>query len=171
MPEATLITDKEGRRTFESDALTAYRCMPLAVVLAGSTEEVSKILRFCHENQVKVVPRVAPARRSPAARSRSKIDRALPTRRMTGGVEVDTVNRVRPRGGWRDQYRHHQRGFGDGFFYTPDPSSQITCTIGGNIATNSGGAHCLKYGVTTNNVLGVRMVLMSGEIVDIGGPG
>ncbi len=59
---------------------------------------------------------------------------------------------------------------GDGFFYAPDPSSQIACTIGGNVATNSGGAHCLKYGVTTNNVLGVRMVLMNGEIVDIGGP-
>jgi glycolate oxidase len=169
VPEATLITDKEGRRTFETDALTAYRCLPLAVVLATSTEEVSKILRFCQENQVKVVPRGA---------GTSLTGGALPLEdsivlclsRMTKVLEVDTVNRVARVEAGVTNIDITNAAAGDGFFYAPDPSSQIACTIGGNVATNSGGAHCLKYGVTTNNVLGVRMVLMSGEIVDIGGP-
>jgi glycolate oxidase len=168
-PHATLITDQEGRRTFESDALTAYRCLPLAVVLPDSTEEVSAILRFCHEHHIKVVPRGA---------GTSLCGGALPLEdaivlcltRMTKVLSLDLVNRVARVEAGITNTGITEAVAGDGFFYAPDPSSQIACTVGGNVATNSGGAHCLKYGVTTNNVLGVRIVLMTGEVLDIGGP-
>jgi glycolate oxidase len=168
VPGASLIVDVEGRRTFEMDALTAYRCMPLAVVLPSSTEEVSKILRFCHDNKIKVVPRGAGTSLSGGALpledsivvgiSRMNrvlaVDEANRTATVEAGVtNIAISNAVAPRG----------------YFYAPDPSSQIACTIAGNIAMNSGGPHCLKYGVTTNNVFGVRIVLMNGEIIDIGG--
>ena len=168
-PGAILIADQEGRRTFETDALTAYRCLPLAVVLPESTEEVSAILRFCQENHIKVVPRGAGTSLSGGALPLEDAI-VLCLTRMSKVLSIDLTNRV----------AHVEAGItnsaitdavaGDGYFYAPDPSSQIACTVGGNVATNSGGAHCLKYGVTTNNVLGVRIVLMNGEIVDIGGP-
>ena len=168
-PGAILIADQEGRRTFETDALTAYRCLPLAVVLPENTEEVSAILRFCHENHIKVVPRGAGTSLSGGALPLEDAI-VLCLTRMNKVLSIDLTNRV----------AHVEAGItnsaitdavaGDGYFYAPDPSSQIACTVGGNVATNSGGAHCLKYGVTTNNVLGVRIVLMNGEIVDIGGP-
>ena len=169
VPDAILITDQEGRRTFESDALTAYRCLPLAVVLPDSTEEVSAILRFCHEHHIKVVPRGA---------GTSLCGGALPLEdaivlcltRMTKVLSLDLVNRVARVEAGITNTGITEVVAGDGFFYAPDPSSQIACTVGGNVATNSGGAHCLKYGVTTNNVLGVRIVLMTGEVLDIGGP-
>ncbi len=168
-PGASLITDQEGRRTFETDALTAYRCLPLAVVLPATTEEVSAILRFCHENHIKVVPRGAGTSLSGGALPLEDAI-VLCVSRMNKVLSVNLTNRV----------AHVEAGItnsaitdavaSDGYFYAPDPSSQIACTVGGNVATNSGGAHCLKYGVTTNNVLGVRIVLMDGEIIDIGGP-
>jgi glycolate oxidase len=168
-PEASLITDQEGRRTFETDALTAYRCLPLAVVLPGSTEEVSAILRFCHENHIKVVPRGAGTSLSGGALPLEDAI-VLCLTRMNKVLSVDLVNRVARVEAGITNTGITEAVAGNGFFYAPDPSSQIACTIGGNVATNSGGAHCLKYGVTTNNVLGVRIVLMNGEIVDIGGP-
>jgi glycolate oxidase len=168
VPETVLIADEEGCRTFETDALTAYRCLPLAVVLPGSTEEVAAILRFCHDNHVRVVPRGA---------GTSLCGGALPLEdsvvlclsRMNEVLEIDTVNRVARVEAGVTNSAITEAAQGKGFFYAPDPSSQIACTIGGNIATNSGGAHCLKYGVTVNNLLGVRIVMMDGEIVDIGG--
>ncbi|MGH6791785.1 MAG: FAD-binding oxidoreductase [Methyloceanibacter sp.] len=168
VPDAILITDEEGRRTFETDALTAYRCLPLAVVLPSSTEEVSKILRFCHENHVKVVPRGA---------GTSLAGGALPLEdaiviclsRMTKVLAIDVATRTARVEAGITNTGITQAVAAQGFFYAPDPSSQIACTLGGNVATNSGGAHCLKYGVTVNNVQGVRLVLMDGEIVDIGG--
>ncbi|HXG79225.1 MAG TPA: FAD-linked oxidase C-terminal domain-containing protein [Methyloceanibacter sp.] len=167
-PDAILVADPEGRRTFETDALTAYRCLPLAVVLPDSTEEVSAILRFCRDNHVKVVPRGA---------GTSLAGGALPLEdaivlcltRMNRVLSVDLSNRVARVEAGVTNAAITEAVAGKGFFYAPDPSSQIACTVGGNVATNSGGAHCLKYGVTTQNVLGVRMVLMNGEIVDIGG--
>jgi glycolate oxidase len=168
VPEATLITDQEGRRTFETDALTAYRCLPLAVVLPGTTEEVSKILRFCHENHVKVVPRGAGTSLSGGALPLEDAI-VLCLSRMSKVLSVDLTNRVACVEAGLTNIGISQAVAADGYFYAPDPSSQIACTVGGNVATNSGGAHCLKYGVTTNNILGVRMVLMSGEIIDIGG--
>lgn len=168
VPNAVLILDEEGRRTFETDALTAYRCLPLAVVLPGSTEEVSRILRFCHENHVKVVPRGA---------GTSLAGGALPLEdsivvclsRMTKVLAVDTLSRTARVEAGITNLDITRAVAAQGFFYAPDPSSQIACTLGGNIATNSGGAHCLKYGVTVNNVQGVRLVLMNGDIIDIGG--
>ena len=139
------------------------------MVLPGTTEEVSKILRFCHENHIKVVPRGA---------GTSLCGGALPLEDaivlcLTRMSKVLSARPREPRGPRRGRSSpisaFPRRSRRDGFFYAPDPSSQIACTVGGNVATNSGGAHCLKYGVTTNNVLGVRMVLMNGEIVDIGG--
>jgi glycolate oxidase len=168
VPEATLITDQEGRRTFETDALTAYRCLPLAVVLPGTTEEVSKILRFCHENHIKVVPRGAGTSLSGGALPLEDAI-VLCLSRMSKVLSVDLTNRVARVEAGLTNIGISQAVAADGYFYAPDPSSQIACTVGGNVATNSGGAHCLKYGVTTNNILGVRMVLMSGEIIDIGG--
>jgi len=169
VPGASLITDQEGRRTFESDALTAYRCLPLAVVLPTSTEEVSKILRFCHENHIKVVPRGAGTSLSGGALPLEDAI-VLCLTRMTKLLAIDITNRVARVEAGLTNIGITQAVAAEGFFYAPDPSSQIACTVGGNVATNSGGAHCLKYGVTTNNVLGVRIVLMSGEIIDIGGP-
>ncbi len=163
VPGATLITDLEGRRTFETDALTAYRCLPLAVVLPESTEEVSAILRFCHENHIKVVPRGAGTSLSGGALPLEDAI-VLCLTRMTKVLAVDLVNRVARVEAGITNSGITDAVAADGFFYAPDPSSQIACTVGGNVATNSGGAHCLKYGVTTNNVLGVRIVLMSGEV-------
>jgi glycolate oxidase len=168
VPEATLITDQEGRRTFETDALTAYRCLPLAVVLPSTTEEVSKILHFCHENHVKVVPRGAGTSLSGGALPLEDAI-VLCLSRMSKVLSIDLTNRVARVEAGLTNIGISQAVAADGYFYAPDPSSQIACTVGGNVATNSGGAHCLKYGVTTNNILGIRMVLMSGEIIDIGG--
>ena len=168
LPNAVLITDEEGRRTFETDALTAYRCMPLAVVLPSSTEEVSMLLRFCHEQKIKVVPRGAGT--SLAGGALPLADSiVLGLSRMTGILAMDAANRVATVEAGITNLAISNAAAVNGFFYAPDPSSQLACTIGGNIATNAGGAHCLKYGVTTNNLLGVRMVMIDGEIVDIGG--
>ena len=160
--------DEDGRRAFETDGLTAYRCMPLAVVLPRTTEEVARVLKYAHDNAIKVIPRGA---------GTSLCGGALPAEdaivigvsRMNRVLEVDAENRFA-----RVETGITNLGISaavqpHGFFYAPDPSSQLACTLAGNIAMNSGGAHCLKYGVTTNNVLGIKMVLIDGRVVDIGG--
>ncbi|HET7448433.1 MAG TPA: FAD-linked oxidase C-terminal domain-containing protein [Methyloceanibacter sp.] len=168
VPDAILIADQEGRRTFETDALTAYRCLPLLVVLPGTTDEVSKILRFCHNNHIKVVPRGAGTSLSGGALPLED-SIVLCLSRMNKVLSIDLPNRVARVEAGITNSGITEAVAGQGFFYAPDPSSQIACTVGGNVATNSGGAHCLKYGVTTNHILGVRIVLMNGEVVDIGG--
>jgi glycolate oxidase len=168
VPDAILIADQEGRRTFETDALTAYRCLPLLVVLPGTTDEVSKILRFCHNNHIKVVPRGAGTSLSGGALPLED-SIVLCLSRMNKVLSIDLPNRVARVEAGITNSGITEAVTGQCFFYAPDPSSQIACTVGGNVATNSGGAHCLKYGVTTNHILGVRIVLMNGEVVDIGG--
>ena len=168
VPDVVLIADQEGRRTFETDALTAYRCLPLLVALPGTTEEVSKILRFCHDNHIKVVPRGAGTSLSGGALPLED-SIVLCLSRMNKVLSIDLPDRVARVEAGITNSGITQAVAGHGFFYAPDPSSQIACTVGGNVATNSGGAHCLKYGVTTNHILGVRLVLMDGEIIDIGG--
>jgi glycolate oxidase len=168
VPDATLIADQEGRRTFETDALTAYRCLPLLVVLPRTSDGVSKILRFCHNNHIKVVPRGAGTSLSGGALPLED-SIVLCLSRMNKVLSIDLPNRVARVEAGITNSGITQAVVGQGFFYAPDPSSQIACTVGGNVATNSGGAHCLKYGVTTNHILGVRIVLMNGEVVDIGG--
>jgi glycolate oxidase len=163
-----VIADEDGRRAYETDALTAYRALPLAVVLPGSTEAVSRALSYCHQHGIKVVARGAGTSLSGGAVP-SEDAVVIGVSRMSRVLEVDYVNRVA-----RVEVGITNLGISEavkdrGFFYAPDPSSQLACTLAGNIGMNSGGAHCLKYGVTTNNVLGLKMVLMDGEVIEIGG--
>lgn len=169
LPPDGLIAEQTELRAYECDGLSAYRCPPLAVALPRTTEEVAGVLAACHRLGVPVVPRGA---------GTSLAGGALPTAdcvvlgiaRLTRVIEIST----------EDRFIHVETGRTNlsvsaavedaGFFYAPDPSSQLACAIAGNIAMNSGGAHCLKYGVTTNNLLGLRMVLMDGQIVTLGGP-
>lgn len=169
LPADAVIDDPRETRAYECDALSAYRCMPLAVVLPRTTEEVAAALRVCHAEGVPVVPRGA---------GTSLAGGALPTEdsitlglaRMNRVLEIDYDDRyVRVEAG-RTNLSVTGAIEADGFFYAPDPSSQLACAIAGNIAMNSGGAHCLKYGVTTNNLLGVTLVLMDGTVMQLGGP-
>ncbi|RUS59924.1 FAD-binding protein [Pseudorhodobacter sp. E13] len=168
LPPDAVIFDEAEVRAYECDALTAYRCPPLAAVLPRSTAEVSAVLRICHQMGVPVVPRGA---------GTSLAGGALPTgdcvilgvARMNAVLETDYPNRfIRVQSG-RTNLSVTGAVEADGFFYAPDPSSQLACAIAGNIAMNSGGAHCLKYGVTTNNLLGVTLVQMDGTVLEIGG--
>ena len=168
LPDDAVIGDEAETRVYECDALTAYKCPPLAAILPSSTQEVSDALKICHDMGVPVVPRGA---------GTSLAGGALPTAdsvilgiaRMNDVLEVDYGNRfVRVQAG-RTNLSVSDAVAEEDFFYAPDPSSQLACAIGGNIAMNSGGAHCLKYGVTTNNLMGVTMVMMDGSIVEIGG--
>ncbi|CAN5726636.1 FAD-linked oxidase C-terminal domain-containing protein [soil metagenome] len=168
LPGEAVIDDPVELRAYECDALTAYACPPLAVVLPRSTEEVAAVMRICHEEQVPVVPRGAGT--SLAGGSLPTADSVvIGVARLTEILEIDTANRfIRVQTG-RTNLGVTAAVEGQGFFYAPDPSSQLACVIAGNIAMNSGGAHCLKYGVTTNNLLGVTMVLMDGTVVELGG--
>jgi glycolate oxidase len=169
LPEGSVIHEDAETRAYECDALTAYRCPPMAAVLPTSTDEVAAVLRICHEMDVPVVPRGS---------GTSLAGGALPTAdcvivgvaRLNDVLETDYDNRfIRVQSG-RTNLSVTGAVEEDGFFYAPDPSSQLACAIAGNIAMNSGGAHCLKYGVTTNNLLGVTMVMMDGSVIEIGGP-
>ncbi len=168
LPASAVIDDPVETLAYECDALTAYRCPPLAVVLPASTEEVASVLRICHEEGVPVVPRGAGT--SLAGGAMPTADAVvLGVARMNAVLETDYDNRIIRVQAGRTNLAVSDAVAQDGFFYAPDPSSQLACAIAGNIAMNSGGAHCLKYGVTTNNLLGVTMVLMDGTITEIGG--
>ena len=164
----SLIASADERRAFETDALTAYRRLPLAVVLPSSTQEVSAVLRYCNEHGVKVTPRGAGTSLSGGAIPQED-SVVIGLSKMNRILNIDFADRTMRVEAGVTNLAITDAVMGEGFFYAPDPSSQLACTIGGNIGMNSGGAHCLKYGVTTNNVLGVRLVLLTGEIVDIGG--
>ncbi len=165
---AAVIGDDDGRRAFETDGLTAYRCMPLAVTLPRTTEDVAKVLKYCNEQRIKVVPRGA---------GTSLCGGALPAEdaivvcvsKMTRVIAVDYLNRTATVETGITNLGISAAVSPKGFFYAPDPSSQLACTLAGNIAMNSGGAHCLKHGVTTNNVLGLKMVLIDGSVIEVGG--
>lgn len=164
-----LVTSLVERRAYETDAFTAYRKVPLAVVLPRTTREVAAVLRYCHEERIPVIPRGAGT--SLAGGAIPQEDAVVVSLgRMNRILEIDTANRFARVEAGVTNLAISDRVGPDGFFYAPDPSSQLACTIAGNIAMNSGGAHCLKYGVTTNNLLGVKLVLMDGTVVDIGGP-
>jgi glycolate oxidase len=165
--EALIVTEDE-RRAFETDALTAYRKMPLAVVLPSTTEEVSAVLKFCHANGVKVVPRGAGTSLAGGAIPQEDAI-VLGVAKMNRVIAIDFSARTARVQAGITNLAISQAVAHEGFFYAPDPSSQLACTIAGNIAMNSGGAHCLKYGVTTNNLLGVTMVLRDGSVIEIGG--
>ncbi len=158
VPGEGVIDAEHERRAYECDGLTAYRQLPLVVVLPETTAQVADVLRYCSANDVKVVPRGAGTSLSGGA-----LPLADGVLLGHGQVQAHPRDRLRQslrrRAAGRHQSRHHPGGAGrTGFYYAPDPSSQIACTIGGNVAENSGGVHCLKYGLTTNNVLGVEFV-------------
>lgn len=168
LPAECVIESEEERRAFETDALTAYRKMPLAVVLPRSTAEVSAVMRYCHEAGVKVVARGAGTSLSGGAIPQEDAI-ILGLAKMSRVLDVNFADRTMRVEAGITNLAISNHVMGEGFFYAPDPSSQLACTIGGNIGMNSGGAHCLKYGVTTNNILGVTMVLVDGTVVEIGG--
>jgi glycolate oxidase len=163
-----VIVDETALRAYECDALAAYRQPPLAVVLPSTTAEVAAALAYCHQAGVKVVPRGAGTSLSGGALPLAD-GVTIGTGKMNKLLAVDYANRcvtVQPGVttlGISNAVNHA------GFYYAPDPSSQIACTIGGNVAENSGGVHCLKYGLTTNNLLGLEMVLVDGSVVRLGG--
>src|SRR6202522_3885874 len=168
VPGEGVISTEREMRPYQSDGLTAYRQLPLVVVLPHTTAQVARVLRYCHQNGVKVVPRGA---------GTSLSGGALP---LGDGVllgmgkfnrirAIDFANRIAVVEPGVTNLAVTQAVEHEGFYYAPDPSSQIACTIGGNVAENSGGVHCLKYGMTTNNVLGCEIVLITGEVLRIGG--
>ena len=168
MPGEGVIDAERELRPFESDGLTAYRQLPMVVVLPETTQQVAEVLRYCHDEGIKVVPRGA---------GTSLSGGALP---LADGVllgmakfsrirDIDYDNRVVVVEPGVTNLAVSNAVAHAGFYYAPDPSSQIACTIGGNVAENSGGVHCLKYGMTTNNVLGCEIVLITGEVLRIGG--
>ena len=168
VPGEGVIVDEVERRAFESDGLTAYRALPLIVVLPETVEQVSAVLKYCHEEGVKVVPRGAGTSLSGGALpledgillGMAKFNRVL---------EIDYENRCAVVQPGVTNLGVSQAVAERGFYYAPDPSSQIACTIGGNVAENAGGVHCLKYGLTTNNVLGLQVVLIDGTVIRVGG--
>jgi glycolate oxidase len=166
-PEA-LITSADERRPYETDALTAYRRLPLAVVLPSTTQEVAAVLKFCSVQGVPVVPRGAGTSLAGGAIPQEDAV-VIGVSKMNRILEIDYANRVAKVQAGVTNLAVTGEVMAEGFFYAPDPSSQLACSIGGNIGMNSGGAHCLKYGVTTNNVLGVTLVMLDGSVVDIGG--
>jgi glycolate oxidase len=168
LPGDAVIEDPVATRAYECDGLAAYRCPPLAVVLPRTTAEVSAALRVCHAMGVPVVPRGSGT--SLAGGAMPTADAVvLGVSRMNAVLETDFANRLIRVEAGRTNLAVTGAVEAEGWFYAPDPSSQLACAIAGNIGMNSGGAHCLKYGVTTNNLLGVTMVLMDGTVVTLGG--
>jgi len=169
LPADAVIDAVEETRAYECDGLTAYRCPPMAVILPRSTQEVAAALRVLHEEGVPVTPRGSGTSLTGAAMPTAD-GVILGVARLNRVLDVDLDNRtVRVQAGVTN-IAVTQAVAHEGFFYAPDPSSQLACAIAGNVAMNSGGAHCLKYGVTTNNLLGVTMVTMAGEVIELGGP-
>ena len=168
VPPESVIVSENQLRAYESDGLTAYRQVPMLVVLPETTGQVSDILKLCQERQVKVVPRGAGTSLSGGALPLAD-GIVLGLGKFNRILEVDYANRAVSAQPGVTNLGITQAVEGEGFYYAPDPSSQIACSIGGNVAENSGGVHCLKYGLTTNNLLGLEVVLMGGEVLRIGG--
>ena len=168
LSEESVINDHDELKVYETDGLTAYHQLPMIVVLPDTTAQVAKILKICTSEGVKVVPRGAGTGLSGGALpladgvtvGLAKFNRIL---------DIDYGNRTATVQTGVTNLAITQAVEAKGFYYAPDPSSRIACTIGGNVAENSGGVHCLKYGVTTNNILGLEMVLIDGEIIRLGG--
>jgi glycolate oxidase len=168
VPGEGVIVDEEELRAYESDGLTAYRQRPLIVVLPETTEQVSRVLQCCQARGVKVVPRGAGTSLSGGALPLAD-GIVLGLGKFNRVLEIDFANRCAVVQPGVTNLAITGAVEAEGFYYAPDPSSQIACTIGGNVAENSGGVHCLKYGLTTNNLLGLEMVLMDGTVLRLGG--
>ena len=168
VPGEGVITDADELRAYDHDGLMAYKGLPLIVVLPETTEQVSAILKYAARHNVKIVPRGAGTGLSGGALPLADAI-TVGLAKFNKILDIDFDNRAVVAQTGVTNLAITQAVEHEGFYYAPDPSSQIACSIGGNIAENSGGVHCLKYGLTTNNVLGIEMVLMSGEVVRIGG--
>ena len=168
VPGEGVIDGAEELRAFDCDGLMAYKQLPLIVVLPETTEQVSAVLKYCHKNNVKIVPRGAGTGLSGGAMPLAD-GITLGLSKFKKILDIDFDNRCVVTQPGVTNLAISQAVEADNFYYAPDPSSQIACSIGGNVAENSGGVHCLKYGLTTNNILGVEMVLMNGDIIRFGG--
>jgi glycolate oxidase len=168
VPGEGVIDAAAEMRAYETDGLTAYKQLPMVVVLPETTEQVARVLRYCYDNQIKVVPRGSGTSLSGGALPLED-GVLLGLSKFNQILDVDYRNRaVVAQPGVTNLGITHAVS-SEGFYYAPDPSSQIACSIGGNVAENSGGVHCLKYGLTANNLLGIEMVLMDGQVVRLGG--
>ncbi|HYZ21181.1 MAG TPA: FAD-linked oxidase C-terminal domain-containing protein [Rhodopila sp.] len=168
LPGSGVIAEPLRLKPYETDGLTAYKQPPLAVVLPETTEQVAAILGFCHKNGVRVVPRGAGTSLSGGALPMADAV-VIGLMRMNRILDINYADRCATVQAGVTNLGITNAVAADGFFYAPDPSSQLACMIGGNVNMNSGGAHCLKYGVTANNLLGLRLVTMQGEILTVGG--
>ncbi len=168
LPESGLISAPILLKPYETDGLSAYRQPPLAVALPVTTDQVAAILRYCHANGVRVVPRGAGTSLSGGALPMEDAV-VIGLMRMNQILDIDYADRCATVQAGVTNIGITNAVSADGFFYAPDPSSQLACMIGGNVNMNSGGAHCLKYGVTANNLLGLKIVTIDGDIIDIGG--
>ncbi len=168
VPGEGVIAEPLRLKPYETDGLSAYRQPPMAVVLPETTDQVAVILKYCHDNGVRVIPRGAGTSLSGGALPMED-SVVLGLMRMNRILEIDYADRCAVVQAGVTNIGITNAVAADGFFYAPDPSSQLACMIGGNVNMNSGGAHCLKYGVTANNLLGLKIVTIEGEIIDIGG--
>lgn len=168
VPGEGVIDSETERRAYESDGLTAYGTLPMVVVLPETTEQVVQIMRYCSAEAIKVVPRGAGTSLSGGALPLAD-GVLLGLGKFKRILEVDIDNRCVVAQPGVTNLAITEAVQGRGFYYAPDPSSQIACTIGGNVAENSGGVHCLKYGLTTNNVIGIEMVSIDGDVLRLGG--
>jgi glycolate oxidase len=168
VPGEGVISTEREMKPYQSDGLTAYHQLPMVVVLPETIDQVARVLRYCHQQRVKVVPRGAGTSLSGGALPLGD-GVLLGMSKFSRIREIDLANRVVVVEPGVTNLAVSQAVEHAGFYYAPDPSSQIACTIGGNVAENSGGVHCLKYGMTTNNVLGCEIVLITGEVVRLGG--
>ena len=168
VPGEGVIAHDDELAVYETDGLTAYKQRPLVTVLPETTEQVCRVLKYCNEAGLKVVPRGAGTGLSGGALPLAD-GILLGLAKFNRILEIDTDNRCVVAQPGVTNLGITQAVEADGFYYAPDPSSQIACSIGGNVAENSGGVHCLKYGVTTNNLLGLEMVLVDGTVIRVGG--
>ena len=168
VPAEAVITNRDSLRIYDSDGLTAYRQPPMLVVLPETTEQVATILRYCAQHKIKVVARGAGTSLSGGALPLED-GIVLGLSKLNNIIEVDLPNQCAVVQSGVPNLAISNAVARDGFYYAPDPSSQIACTIGGNVAENSGGVHCLKYGLTTHNILGLKAVLIDGSIIEVGG--
>jgi glycolate oxidase len=168
LPPDCLVHEPRELMPFETDAFVSYRRMPLAVALPKTTAQVAAVLKYCHRYGIPVVPRGAGTSLSGGAIPQEDAV-VIGLSKMSSILELDFFNRTATVQAGVTNLSISDAAGPQGFFYAPDPSSQLACTIGGNIGMNSGGAHCLKYGVTTNNLLGVKMVLVDGTVLELGG--
>ncbi|MBN9047061.1 MAG: FAD-binding protein [Rhizobiales bacterium] len=168
LPPDCFMHEQRALVPFETDAFISYSRMPLAVALPQTTEQVAGVMEYCHRNGVPVVPRGAGTSLSGGAIPQEDAV-VIGLSKMNRILDIDLANRCAVVQAGVTNLSISEAVSPQGFFYAPDPSSQLACTIGGNIGMNSGGAHCLKYGVTTNNILGVKLVLVDGTILELGG--